>query len=183
MSNIKQVAGIYEELKGVVLSIKDNGSWFDDDGYTQHVNGIIARVSIICPEIEDIKSYEIKAEYLPNRGQIVNVIPTKTKLNALIGRLKGTYDLDVPLNTNGHTFIQNQSQEQSQQINLVLEWQEKIIKEISKYESGSKERAFLEKLKSSLPDIKIITDILSNTLKIGSEVGLDPDTIRKLLGL
>jgi phage terminase small subunit len=65
----------------------------------------------------------------------------------------------------------------------VLELQEKIISEIYKHKEGSKERGFLEKLKAALPAVKTITDILASALKIGAEMGLDPATIHKLLGL
>jgi hypothetical protein len=61
--------------------------------------------------------------------------------------------------------------------------QEKIISEIPKHKEGTKERTFLEKLKSALPSVKSITDILSAALKIGANIGLDPATIHKLLGL
>ena len=78
---------------------------------------------------------------------------------------------------------QQQSQNQVQSVNILLELQEKIIDEIPKQKEGSNERNFLEKLKSVLPSIKTGTDIAANVLKIGSEFNLDPLVITKLLGL
>lgn len=181
--NKKDIIGVYEELKGVLSSIKDNSSWFDDEGFTNHTNIIITRAVSLCPEFQDT-DYKLKLDHIQNRGPIVNTIQAKSKLNALIGRLKGQYDLEMPtLSNNGHTFIQNQSQTQSQNLTIILELQEKIILEIPKHTEGTKERSFLEKLKSTLPTIKNITDILSLVLKIGAEFELDIETIRKLLGL
>ncbi len=180
--NKKDILGVYEELKGILASIPDN-SWFDDEGFVSHTNRIIQRAGVICREIDDINSYLLKTDHIPNRGPIVNAIPAKSKLNALIGRLKGTYDLDTATPTSGHTFVQNQSQTQSQHVTVILELQERIINEIPKYPEGSKERTFLEKLKSALPTIKNVTDILSVALKIGADLGLDAATIDKVLGL
>lgn len=179
----KDIRGIYEELKGVLTSIQDNNSWFDDEGFTDHVNHIIARTASICPEIQDLDSYRLEKDYIPGREAIVHSIQAKSKLSALTGRLRGTYNLDVPTANSGHTFIQNQSQIQSQYLSAILECQEKIIAKIPKYAKGTKERSFLEKLKAALPTMKSMTDMTSSVLKIGAAIGLDPATIHKLLGL
>ena len=179
----KEIMGVYEELKGIRVAIEDRTSWFDDNGFAAQANLIIDRVSLVCPEIGDIDSYRIQTEYANGRGEIVKPIPAKAKLNSIIGRLKGAYELEVPAKNDGNTFIQSQSQNQSQSLSVILELQEKIISEIPKHAEGTKERNFLEKLKSTLPTIKGITDILSLTLKIGVDLGLDATTIHKLLGL
>jgi hypothetical protein len=181
--NNKEILSIYEELKGILETIKNQSSWFDDQGFSDHANRVINRVVLICPEIVDIESYKIEKEYSSGRnGYTVNVIPAKAKLNSLIGRLKGLYEFDSNSNSsNGNTFIQNQSQSQS--LSIVLELQEKIISEIPKYEEGSNERSFLEKIKAKLSEVKNVTDILSIALKIGSDLGLSAATIQKLLGL
>lgn len=176
----KEIRGIYEELKGILVSLSDIGSWFDDKGFIEQVNNTINRVTEVCPEIQDIDSYILKADYSPNRGPTVDVTQAKSKLGALIGRIKGTYDLDSYQPSSGHTIIQNQTQSQS--LNIILDLQEKILSEIPKYSKESKEGSFLEKFKNTLPTIKNITDIFSSALKIGGELGLDPETIRKLLG-
>lgn len=178
----KEILGVYEELKGVLASMPEDRTWFDDKGFTEHANRIITRAASICPEISDIESYKVVSDHQPSRGPIVYTIQTKSRLNALIGRLKGTYDLDTsPTGSNGNTFIQNQSQTQSQYINLVLDLQEKIIAEIPKHAEGTKERSFLEKLKVALSTTQNVMDILASVLRIGGEFGLDPSTIHKLL--
>ncbi|OGF65120.1 hypothetical protein A2Z53_03465 [Candidatus Giovannonibacteria bacterium RIFCSPHIGHO2_02_42_15] len=61
--------------------------------------------------------------------------------------------------------------------------QEKILSEILKHPEGSKERKFLDKIKSALPSLKTATDIISSILKIGSEFGLNASDISKLFNL
>ena len=175
-----EIIGVYEELKGILESVPDQ-SWFDDEGFTNQVNHIIDRAAAICPEIEDIAVYKIIRDHLNDGRQIVHAIQTKSKLAALTGRIRGTYKLEVSPQNSGHTFIQNQSQSQS--LSVALEWQERINAEIPKHAQGSQERTFLEKLKESLPTIKSVTDIISSALKIGADLGLDPATIHKVLGL
>ena len=180
----KEIKGIYEELKGVAYAIKEDVSWFDDNGFTDHANQIIRRIPEFCVEIQDIRPYLIDKKYNNGRNTyIVNTTPTRAKLNSIIGRLKGLYNLDISALNNGNTIIQNQSQNQSQSLTILLDLQEKIINEIAKHKKGSNERNFLEKFKSSLSSIKNIIDILAITLKTGAEYGLDPSTIRKLLNL
>lgn len=180
---LNEVKGAYEELKGVLESIQDQSTWFDDDGFTDHTNSVINRISVICPEIDSIDSYKVSTSYSEQRGMLVQAIPTKSRLKALLGRIKGTYELDEPSRETGNVFVQNQSQSQSQTLSIILDLQEKIIAEIPKHGEGTKERTFLEKVKENLPTIKDAGDILSTVLKIGSEVGLSADAIRKILGL
>lgn len=178
----KEIASVYEELKGVLDIIRDRNGWFDDEGYSNHVNEILDRLKVYCPEINNVDSYKITSRPVPSRGNIIDVTLSKTKLNSIIGRIKGLNNFgDTPSPLNGHTFIQSQTQSQS--LSVVLELQERIISEIQKHDEGSNERSFLEKVKSKLSEVKSVTDILSIALKIGSDFGLDPDTIRKLLGL
>ena len=184
-SKKKEILSVYEELIGVLSSIENlNGSWFDDYGFSDHANMVIKRAGSICKEITNIDEYLIYPQFENGRrGNIVLLTPARTKLKSLIGRLKGAYDIDMSPKNEGNTFIQTQSQNQTQSLTVLLELQEKIISEIPKYGKDTKERGFLEKLKSMLPTVKVLTDILSLALKIGAEFDLDPTTIHKLLGL
>lgn len=180
----KGITGVYEELKGLLESLKDSTAWFYDHGFSHRTNVIIDRIPSVCPEIQDVSSYKISLDLSnPHGGGVVHTTQAKAQLSSIIGRLKGTYGLDSAEKNPGNTFIQNQLQSQFQSLSVALEFQEKIISEISKHAAGTKERGFLEKLKSALPTIKSITDILSLALKLGADFGLDPATINKLLGL
>ena len=105
----KQIAAIYEELKGVLASLEGATSWFDDEGFTDHANSIILRVPLVCPDIQ-IEFYVLKKDYDQQRGYLVHTTQAKSKVSSLAGRLKGAYGLEPVTPPNGHTFIQNQSQ-------------------------------------------------------------------------
>ena len=180
----RNVIGLYKELKGVLASLNDAPSWFEDKGFAKHANYVIDRATTVCPDIGAVAAYRVTPESFRGGRVTISTTQATQKLNSLIGRIEGEYDLKDTVSGGGNTFIQNQSQSQTQQIvNLVLEMQEKILSELPKHQEGSKERTFLEKIKQSLPTVKTTTDILSSALKIGADIGLDPGTIHKLLGL
>ncbi len=179
----KVVLALHKELKGILVSLDGAASWFDGDRFVRHANQVIERGSAICPEITNMQSYNLTTERLNDGRVIVQTTQAKQKLLSLIGRIEGEYSIEDYMTNTGHTFIQNQTQSQSQILNLTLEMQAKILAEIPKHAEGTKERTFLEKLKETLPLVKNTTDILSSTLKIGSELGLDPATMHKILGL
>lgn len=184
--NKKAIGGIYEELKGIVASIKDVKDSFTDDGFSEKTNNTIKRVGVLCPDIEDISHYFIKTKiYSPYGGnvQYVEVIPTVVSLNSLIGRLKGEYDFDTQYKNEGFNIVQNQHQTQSQTITLVMELHERILNQIQNHKEGTVERGFLEKLKATLPNSSDVLSIFASILSIGSEYNLDIEKIKTLLGL
>ena len=88
-NNLQPIHGLYEELNGVLRSIQSEDSWFDDKGFAEQVNGIIRRTLVICPEIEKIDPYIITTDNIGQRGSIIQAIQAKSKLEALIGELRG----------------------------------------------------------------------------------------------
>lgn len=183
MDKQKQIFGVYEELKAISLSIP-KGTWFDDDGFSNQANSVIARLKILCPEIDNVESYKVSTKFIGQRGATIDTIPTKAKIDGLIGRIKGSYNFDQQAtSTNGHTFIQQQSQSQEQHQTVILDLQERIITEIKNHEEGTKERSFLEKLKSSLPTLSNTLTIISTILSIADDTGISVNEVRKILGL
>lgn len=184
--NLREIKAVYQELKGVLDSLKDitsGSTWFYDNGFSEHVNSIINRINQLCPEVDNATSYKIIAEYNDGTSCTVNVIPTRTKITSLIGRLNGLYSIEEPSKEIGPTFIQNQNQSQHQTMSLVLNIQERILSQIQNYDEGTPERSFLEKLKSKLPGVSDVLSIISSILTIGNETGVNIETIKKLLGL
>lgn len=183
-----KIRPIYSELQGYLTQappIGEHGNTTtSDDTLWKQFNITIDELNIITGKAFT-KFKVIKIERGQN-GQYIKVSNYRQKLGGLISHLYGEYfsDEQSPFSGMPSTIInQNQSQNQSQSLSIILELQEKIINEIPKHKEGTKERNFLEKFKPGLSTIKSVTDILSLALKIGADFGLDPATIRRLLGL
>jgi len=177
--NKKEIVSIYEELRGILTSIGDEKSWFDDDGFTGHANHIIERVGLLCPEISDIGLYLIQTKYQRDRGEIVESIPAKAKLNSLIGRLKGLYDIDARAVNSGHIFIQNQQMN----IELLLDVRGQIEKNLENYKPEQPERQFLEKLKEKLSTARSAMDVIRLIISTAKEFGISLVALMKIFGI
>jgi len=184
-NNLQPIHGLYEELNGVLRSIQSEDSWFDDKGFAEQVNGIIRRTLVICPEIEKIDPYIITTDNIGQRGSIIQAIQAKSKIRSyLLEELRGhTISTQNPQSTSGPTFIQNQSQTQTQHQTTILALQERVITEIENYAKGTKERSFLESLKSTLPSLSSTMGIFSAILSIAKDTELDIDVLKNILGL
>jgi len=112
------------------------------------------------------------------------VLTYRNKLGGLIARLHGEYFSDEPAPFSGmpNTVI-NQTQQQSQnfQVQMLLEMQSKIDEKIPELKEGTKEKSFLDKIKSSLPSIKNTTELVSLVLKTGKDFGLTVEQILNIL--
>lgn len=179
--NTKEIKGVYEELKGVISSIENKDSWFDDNGFSAHANQIISRVTSLCPEITNVDSYKIQPGHIPNRGNIIEPIPTKAKLKSLIGRLNGLYELEVSAVNTGHTFIQTQQQQMN--IELLLDIRGQIEKHLQDYSKDQPERKFLEEIKSKLSTVKSAIDVLRLILATAKEYGVSLVVLLKIFGM
>lgn len=182
---------IYSELQGYLSQAPEATSGreriYDDTSLVDQLNSSIDELQQVSQ-----KDYSRYKEVIRSTGwngsmqRYFDLLSYRSKLGGLISRLYGEYFSDeiAPFSSMPSTVInQHQSQNQFQSQNVVLELHERIISEIPKHAEGTKERSFLEKLKSSLSTVKNITDILAIALKLGGEFGLDPATIHKLLGL
>jgi hypothetical protein len=105
------------------------------------------------------------------------------KLGGLISRLHGKYFADEPPPFSGMpatVISQNQIQSQSVQVQILLDLQSKIDEKLHKFEEGSKERTFLEKLKGSLSSVKNIVGLIALLTKTASEYGLTIEQLKEL---
>lgn len=179
--NTKEIKGVYEELKGVLSSIENKDSWFDDNSFSNHANRVISRVGTLCPEINDIDSYKIQPEYIQQRGNIIQPIPAKAKLKSLIGRIRGSYEMEDSAVNTGHTFIQTQQQQMN--IELLLDVRGQIDKHIQEYSKEQPERKFLEEVKSKLSTVKSAIDVLRLIISAAKEFGISLATLLKIFGM
>lgn len=182
----KKIRPIYSELRGYLSAAPSENTIFDKSAtdLTSQLNGTIDELNTVSLQNYDkFKVQPFSEDWNGHYRVVVKSLEYRNKLTGLIHRVQGEFfSEEQTVSTQPNTVI-NQTQSQSQSLAIVLELQEKIINEISKHEEGTKERSFLEKIKSVLPNVKTVTDILSSALKIGADLGLDPYTIHKLLGL
>ena len=178
----EKVRPIYNELQGYLSQAPS-----PSDQYTTTYDRVLwTQFNDTVTELRSItgKNYDrylIRPEPGGDRAYI-HYSTYRSSLGGLIARLNGEYfsDEEPPFKGMPNTVI-NQTQTQSQSISTILEIQEKILSEIPKYAEGTKERTFLEKVKSSLPSLKTGMDIIYSLLKIGADAGLTPEVIHKLI--
>lgn len=106
----------------------------------------------------------------------------RQKLSGLISRLHTEYfaDESSPFSEGPNTII-TLSQQQNQSMHLqILEFQNIIDKKIPNYEDGTKEKSFLQKLKSSINSISNITQLLQTIHKMAKEFGLNLDDVSRI---
>lgn len=174
----EKIKPIYSELQGYLSQIPNKSDSYAQELWNQPNKAIDELITISGKDYSRFKTSPLQGQL----GQFIRVESIRTNLGGLISKLYGEYfsDEQPPFSGMPSTII-NQTQTQNQSINILLEIQEKIISEIPNHKEGTKERTFLEKVKSTLPNIKTTTDIFSNILKIGSELGLHISDIIKLL--
>jgi hypothetical protein len=181
---------IYAELQGYLAQIPDSvetNTWTQDNTLWNQFNLLIGELKAVSRTEYNYDRFKIIPETCRISPQSepylrMRYSTYKASLGGLIARLHAEYfsNEEPPFRTMPSTVI-NQTQTQTQSVNLLLDIQEKVISEIPKHKEGSKERNFLEKIKNALPSMKTGTDIISNILKIGSEIGLHASEIEKIL--
>ena len=179
----EKIRPIYSELQGYLSQMPNHGFSSSEELWKRPNEAVDELINISGKQ--EYTRFKI-ATLNGDIGPFIRVESARTNLGGLISRLHAEYFFDEqpPFSGMPQTVInQNQSQNQNQSISIVLEIQEKIISEIPKHKEGSKERSFLEKVKSALPSIKTITDIISTILKIGSELNLSAQEIHNILPL
>ncbi|MFA5876838.1 MAG: hypothetical protein WC880_00535 [Candidatus Paceibacterota bacterium] len=181
-----KVRPVYSELQGYLSqapTVGEHGvaSTRDETLWTQF-NLTIDELNEVSGS--DYNKFKITGIRHGQMGNFVNVSELRTKLGGLIARLHGEYFANEPAPFSGMpSTVITQNQSQSVDVQVLLNLQSKIDSELQKHEEGSKERGFLEKLKSTLPALKSAMEVLSAALKIGADFGLDPRVIHNLLGL
>jgi hypothetical protein len=183
----ENIRPIYSELQGYLTEappIGEHGNGTTSDNTLwQQFNGTIEELNQISEkDFNKFKVTGIQNGQFGNR--FIKISEYRQKLGGLISRLHGEFfsDEQPPFSGMPSTVI-TQTQNQTQSVSMILEIQERVLSQITKYADGTKEKGFLEKLKASLPSVKSAVDVLGSALKIGADLGLDPATIHKLLGL
>lgn len=182
----EKIRPIYSELQGYLAQAPKNEVMdIDDLSLKSQYNETIDELNEVSNK--DYNRFQIKEKDLiiySERDKAVRVSVYRSKLGGLIARLHGEYFSDEPAPFSGmpNTIInQTQQQNQSFQIQMLLEMQSKIDKKILKFEEGTKEKNFLEKIKGSLSSVNNITELFALILKTGKDVGLTIEQISSIL--
>ncbi|OHB60659.1 MAG: hypothetical protein A2167_04585 [Planctomycetes bacterium RBG_13_46_10] len=183
MAEKEKIRPIYHELQGYLSQAPDEKGARDviyDSAYWEQYNSTIDELNNISGNNYD------RFKISPVQGQAglrVVICTYRSKLSGLISRLHGEFFSDEPAPfSEMPTTVISQSQQQSQsfQIQMLLEIQSKIDEKLPKFDEGTKERKFLEKVKSSLASIRNIAGLISLLLKVAKECGLSIEDLRNL---
>jgi len=182
MENI--IKPIYERLKGYLAQLPsiDVSSDIYSEEIWKQFNDTVDELNKITGQ--DYNQHKIKAIYYEN-GSHASTVLVRTKHNGLISQLRSEYFPSEPEPFAGapSTIVsqtQNQQQNQELHLQMILEFQSKIDEKLNEVQDGSKEKTFLEKIKSSLSKIKDYSQMLHLILTTGKDVGLTIDEIIKI---
>ncbi len=176
----EKIRPIYSELQGYLSQAPKAEKGYEsvsEESIWEHYHSAIKELNDITEEDYD------KFKVSPQRGQVgcfVRVVEYRACLGGLISRLHGQYFPDEPAPFSGmpSTIItQQQTQAQSTKVQILLDLQSTIDNQISKYEKGTPERTFLEKIKEGLSGIGDVNDLVRLLLRTGKKLGLTIDQI------
>jgi len=178
----QKIRPIYSELQGYLSQAPNQEllSFIKNDVFWNQINNTIEELSYVSKKNYD--NFKINPE-TNESDQYIDTIVCRLKLGGLIAKLHGEFFSDEPAPFSGmpSTAINlTQNQNQTVQIEILLNMQAKICEKINQYEVGSKERSFLEKVKVSLKSVSNIVQLVLLLLKTGKEIGL---TIEQMLSI
>lgn len=184
MSEKEKIRPVYSELQGYLSQASKEKTTYDvtyDSSIWNQFNAAIGELNNISGNNYD--RFMIHPKVGGAGEPFVQISTYRSKLGGLISRLHGEFfsDETAPFSGMPTTIIsQSQQQTQSFQIQMLLEIQSTIDQKMSQFEQGSKEKRFLEKVKTSLASIRNITQLVALLLKVAHEVGLTIEQISKI---
>lgn len=179
----------YFELQGYFVEAPPLSNVYSyDTVLVENLNDLINKISAITKE--DYERFKVKI-ILPISDEHDSFVSPATfqiqeyrsHLSGLISRLHGQFFLNEshPFAEMPKTVINTtQMQSQSVDIQLLLTIQSKIDEQLPKFQEGSKEKNFLQKLKGSLVSIKDATQLLSQVVITAKNLGLSIDDLSRI---
>jgi hypothetical protein len=181
MPEKETIRPIYSELQGYLsqapktMDRTDRSVRMAYRRILEQLNNTIDRLNEVSGE--DYSRFKVELEGEPNP------LPYRTKLSGLISWLHGEYfsDEQPPFSGMPSTVItQTQQQNQTFQVELLLQMQSKIDEQLHKLEAGDERRGFLERVKGALKSVRNASELIALWLETGQEFGL---TLEQLLEL
>ncbi len=178
-----KVKAIYYELQGYLSQTpkpQQPSDIFDSDDPWCQYNQAVEELSKITGD--DYERFIIKPKPMDDYN-IVHLITYRQTLGGIINRIHGIYfsDENMPFSGSPQTVI-SQSQNQSQSVQMILDFQSKIDGEITKSKDDPKKVGFLNKVKSQLSRVKDVNDLLKLLLKTAKELGFNMSELLTLFG-
>jgi hypothetical protein len=178
-----EIRPLYSEFQGYLSQAPEPkdayASLYDESMWDQYNNSIDL---LNKTSGEDFSRFGIT----PQRGQtgdFIRIVTYRQKLGGLISHLHGKYFSDeVPPFSGMPTTVIQQSQQQNQSVQILLEVQSKIDEKINQFKEGSKERTFLQKLKGSLSSISNISQLFNTLFSLAEQNGITVGTLSSIFG-
>jgi len=182
--NVKsKVKAIYYELQGYLSQTpkpqQPSDIFSSDDPWRQY-NEAIGELSKITGD--DYERFMIKPKHRDGYN-IVHLITYRQALGGIVNRIHGTYFPDEirPFSGSPHTVI-SQSQNQTQSVQMILDFQSKIDRELTKSKDDPKKTGLLNRVKSQLSHVKDVNELLKLLLKTAKEFGVNMSDLITLFG-
>ncbi|MBP7060993.1 MAG: hypothetical protein KBA91_03390 [Candidatus Moranbacteria bacterium] len=177
----EQIRPIYSELQGYLAQAPkvEGKSLYREEAVAlaKQLSGAIEELNTLTGEDYNKFKAETFSEYILTLD--MNVY--RLRLGGLISRLHGKYFFDEPAPFSGMpSMVITQSQSQSLQIQMFLDFQSKLDEKINKLPKDDKNRTFLEKVKSSLSGVKSFSDLVSLVVSTAKSFGLSTEDIVNL---
>lgn len=185
MDNKEKVRPIYSELMGMLSQApKPETYMYKDQKYLwERYNQLTQKLFEIT---KDDEYSTLKIDPQPSDNElVVNASEYRTRVSALISRLHGTffYNESAPFSGTPSTIIsQNQSQQQTTHIALLLEAQSMIDKKLDETKDKN-ERGFLNSLKLSLANVKNFMEFVQLVLTTAQTFGIDLGRLEQIFKL
>lgn len=187
MSNKEMIRPLYAELRGYLFQapeVKATYESISDKAVWNQFNNVVRMLGEITKK--DYSRFIIEPERSSRVGDFVHIILYRQKLGGLLFSLHAEYFNDEvgPLDMGPATVIsQNQQQQQTVNIQMILDMQSKIDENIDQYEEGSKEKGFLKKVKGSLSSVTNVIQLLSLLLKTAKDFGVSIQEMISIIGI
>ncbi len=177
----KEVRPLYLELQGYLSQspeIKHPSDGMSDKSIWEQYNSTVVLISKATGE-----EYTRFSIHPAGSSEFVRIAPYRQRLGGIINYLHGKYFSGEPAPFGGgpSTIItQSQQQNQSVLIQMALDIERKVNEKIGNYEDGSKEKNFMQRLKSSLSSITNVADLITKLSKIANDAGLNLEDISNI---
>ena len=186
MINQTSIKPIYTELQGYLSQAPagDKVAYLRDPSIWEQFNNTIDELNKVSGR--DYSKFKITNIRRDGGEPYVENLDYRSKLNGLIMRLYGEYfeKETSPFSGNPSTVVnQNQSQSQTMQITLIMEFQSIIDKKLYGSQLEEKEKTYLEKVKASLPTVKSVVELINLVVTLAKSMGLSIEQMIKLFTL